>query len=262
MNHYPETDCKNSTIILFSLLFSAINIFAISNYIKENQYKTVASLISMCVFLAAPCHRIPPPLNRYRKTDTTFFLGFAVLISAVSAAVKPVLILCMVIAEALIFFCVVKWQLLRRLLQFFEHLQRTAAYRKLPEPIGWIHYPIGSLAEALYYFTVFGAFGFVLYGYTSLTIVLILLEFIAATFLLLLCIHAFTVVVFNKEVLLKRSISGYSRCSTAFIKRVRCGNVRWILYGYDDKVAVTIPNAMVGDMQQLLTLCKSKKARN
>lgn len=255
MNHHSETACRNSTIILFSLLFSAMNIFAISNYIKENQYKIVASLISMCIFLTAPCHRVPPPLNRYRKTDTTFFLGFAVLISAVSAAVKPVLILCMVIAETLVLFCVIKWQLLRRLLQFFEHLQRTAAYRKLPEPIG-------SLAEAFYYFTAFGAFGFVLYGYTSSTIVLILLEFIAATFLLPLCIHAFTVIMFNKEVLLKRSISGYSRCSTAFIKRVRCGNVRWILYGYDDKVAVTIPNAMVGDMQQLLTLCKSKKARN
>lgn len=258
MGSLSKYNCISTTIML-SLFSTAINICIAVNFTNDREYKVILLMISICIFCNAPCHCIPPPLNRYRKMNVAMFLGFALLVSVPFAMAKPVPILSMIIAEAIALFCVIKWKLSLKFFQFLEHLQRSAAYRKMPDANGWIHYPVSSLACSLYYSIIFLYFGLAFYRCTSSIIVLLLLGLVSGVCIFLSCVYKCSMIVFNKEMILKRSIAGYSRCSTALIEQVRCCNTRWKLCSNDNKAIITIPNAMVGDVLKLLSLCKSKK---
>lgn len=232
-----------------------------SRFVADAQYRVCLMVIALCLFLVAPCHLVPLPLNKYGKFRTSIHLGISLLLSTASAWIKPGIILPAVIVEIPTLFCLIKYQVFQRICRFLERQQKVAAYKKVAEPVGWMHYPTEWILETSYYFLVFLVFGISFYRTTESTFILIAFTILAVACLFLCAVWITSILVFNQEMILRIFAWKCREYGLKDVKEIRYGRLRWKLSGAACGATLRIAGTMTGDMLQMLSLFKKRIVR-
>ncbi len=229
-----------------------------SIYVADAQYRLCLMLISLCVFLVAPCHLVPLPLNKYGKLDASTCLAISLLVSVALSFVKPDVIIFAVIIEAFVLFILVKQQIPQEICPFLEQRKRAAVFHQITEPVGWMHYPAGKIMCALYYSIVFLVFSALFYFVESSITAFFLLFLLSGACFSLCTVWATTIIVFSKETVLKIFVRKCRKYDIKNVKEIRHGHLRWKLRGAEHGCVLHIAGSMSGDMLQLLSICKKR----
>lgn len=245
-------------IAALSFIPEGINILIASIYVADTPGRFCLTLISLFLFLVAPCHLAPLPLNKYGKLSTSTFLIISLLVSISCALGKPGIIIPAIIVEIPTFFYLIKYQVLQRMCRFLERQQKVAAYKKIAEPIGWMHYPMERILAAAYYCLVFLVFGISFYMTTESAIALIVFSILSVSCLFLCVVWITSIIVFNQEIIQKISPWKIRRYDIKTVKEIQHGRLRWNLRGAECGTTLRIAGAMKGNMQLMLSLFKKR----
>ena len=252
----------NRSAIVLSLISTAINTGIASNFAENKECKITLIIISICIFSAAPCHYLPPPFNRYKTRDVISCICASFLISIILLVINPIIFFILVILETFISFFAIKFQLFDRCSRYLENLQKKVLCRKIPNSTGYAYYPAGDYITLLYYYIVYKTFGIVLYN--NIESIAVLFIFLISSIICFLPAirYAFTIIIFNKKIIIRKFIFCNQEFLIESIRNVECKNMKFKMLDANNKNVLSVSCKMTGDVIQLLTLCQKRKRRS
>lgn len=250
----------HSFLVLAAISSIGINIFFVSFYIDDPEYVVLTTIISICIMLSPPLHYAnTPSRSQYRSSSTIcLLLSFAINSLLTYIALQIALF---VFSEMLLSIIIMSYSLPLKITSATKQVQKAIARKKLENATGWLLYPTGYISGALYYSVVFAIYIIRFYnliGCNFALFILILLFIVSISFFILfLC----TIILFNKSVVVKISVCRSKALTSDSIYRVTSHGSKWLLHDKSGKIILKVPHSMVGDMQKLISMSKSRKTK-
>lgn len=250
----------HSFLVLASITSTGINIFPIGFCISDIEYILITVVISMCILISSPLHYANTPIRSQCRSSSIICLLLFSIISLILIFIKYQILL-LVFAEILLSIIILSRSVLPRIDSVARQIQKEIAHKKLENATGWLHYPTGRIAGALYYSVVFAVYAMRFYSLTGCSPALFVFVplFILSTFLLVFYFPS--IIVFNQSVIVKISACHSKALPSDSIYRVTSHGSKWLLYDKSGKIILKVPHSMVGDMRKLILMSKSRKAK-
>ena len=250
----------HSFLVLAAITSAGINIFLMGFYIKETEYILLTMILSICILLSSPLHYANTPIRSQDRSSSTIWLLLSSMISTALICIRYKMTF-FILAEISLSIITILYELPLKIASVTKQIQKAIARKKLENATGWLLYPTGYIAGALYYSVVFAIYIIRFYnliGCNFALFILILLFIVSISFFILfLC----TIILFNKSVVVKISVCRSKALTSDSIYRVTSHGSKWLLHNKSGKIILKVPHSMVGDMQKLIFMSKSRKAK-
>lgn len=192
---------KNTCTVLMAMISVGLNIYLASHFLENCRLEVPGLIMGLCILFAAPCHYFSPLSGSHGKPNAIIWSCIATLISVATVILCSPYILFAIILEICASVACVQYLFFNKLGQFIERIQEHMVHDKLEDQIGWLHYPVGRAACALYYSVLFILLSIDVHHFTSSAGVTSITVLLALACLLLCTIYFSLAMIFSKDTL-------------------------------------------------------------
>lgn len=250
----------HSFLVLASITSTGINIFSIGFCISDMEYILITTVISMCIIISSPLHYANTPIRSQCRSSSIIWLLLFSIISLILIIIKCQILL-LVFIEIILSIIISSCSVLLRIDSVARQIQKEIAHKKLENATGWLHYPTGRIAGALYYSVVFAVYAMRFYSLTGCGPALFVLVPLFILSVLLFVLYSSSIIVFSQSVIVMVSACHSKTLPSDSIYRVTSHGSKWLLHDKSGKVILKVPHSMVGDMQKLICMSKGREAK-
>ena len=140
----------HSFLVLAAITSAGINMFIIDFYIKETEYILLTMILSICILLSPPLHYANTPIRSQDRSSSTIWLLLSSMISTALMCIRYKMTF-FILADISLSIITILYELPLKIASVTKQIQKAIARKKLENATGWLLYPTGYIAGALYY---------------------------------------------------------------------------------------------------------------